>query len=448
MGCFPSWVLALTLLRIAILFTVTCTVKSQSSTTSSSVLLHFRNDWNETLEVGWVDPASSQSKPLSRLAPNSTLEVSSFLGHEFQVSQYGACEDLHYLCSRTRMVASRSPHQLSKNFHAVEVKDFTTLAPVVPDKRPLTYPGCRMQAKTKLSKLARYHATTYDDTKKIPSKRQKILQEYQHCLKHEISPILESMHQEVSFQHEIREYSSRMSENVTCTDPGSKTTRDESLRVWTSDTDRKSRTVHVKLDRPASRIHVIESFADPKECLAIENAAEEVLAQAHTADGKGGSVLNPNRKAMQAALEPDWSKEPDGGLMARLKRRIFEYAEHELQMNLTEHGQEPLMNIQYKGRGRGEFQPDRYTPHCDGTCDGRRFMVGKRMATMVVYCTVPDEGGGTNFQNANVHVEPAVGSAVFFSYLDPQTMMTDHRLTSHSGCPVYEVGVLDSDGGD
>ena len=57
---------------------------------------------------------------------------------------------------------------------------------------------------------------------------------------------------------------------------------------------------------------------------------------------------------------------------------------------------------------------------------------------MVVYCTIPKEGGSTNFHNSGVHVKPVTGAAVFFSYMDPKTRITDNRFTEHSGCPVYE----------
>ena len=46
--------------------------------------------------------------------------------------------------------------------------------------------------------------------------------------------------------------------------------------------------------------------------------------------------------------------------------------------------------------------------------------------------------GHTNFRNAGVHVKPKIGSAVFFSYIDPDTRITDTGLTEHSGCPVLE----------
>ena len=39
---------------------------------------------------------------------------------------------------------------------------------------------------------------------------------------------------------------------------------------------------------------------------------------------------------------------------------------------------------------------------------------------------------------AGVHVKPKARDAIFFSYIDPQTNLTDEALTTHSGCPVYE----------
>lgn len=60
------------------------------------------------------------------------------------------------------------------------------------------------------------------------------------------------------------------------------------------------------------------------------------------------------------------------------------------------------------------------------------------MATMVMYCTVADRGGHTNFRNSGVHVKPRTGDAIFFSYIDPETLTMDNGFTEHSGCPVYE----------
>lgn len=52
--------------------------------------------------------------------------------------------------------------------------------------------------------------------------------------------------------------------------------------------------------------------------------------------------------------------------------------------------------------------------------------------------TIPEVGGHTNFRNAAVHVKPTFGSAVFFSYIDPEALVMDNGFTEHSGCPVFE----------
>ena len=45
---------------------------------------------------------------------------------------------------------------------------------------------------------------------------------------------------------------------------------------------------------------------------------------------------------------------------------------------------------------------------------------------MVLYCTVPEKGGHTNFRNAGVHVKPKAGNGIFFSYIDPETLLMDN----------------------
>lgn len=76
-------------------------------------------------------------------------------------------------------------------------------------------------------------------------------------------------------------------------------------------------------------------------------------------------------------------------------------------------------------------------PHCDGSCDGLPYRKYGRVATAIVYCQVPELGGGTTFTNADVFVRPKAGQAVFFSYKGKSGIM-DEKLTEHSGCPVLQ----------
>ena len=170
----------------------------------------------------------------------------------------------------------------------------------------------------------------------------------------------------------------------------------------------------------------------------MEKSAESTLHRAAVADGKGGSEVSKNRKAMQAGILVPWELESDDNPIARLSRRVYDYANYALGLGIDEFGQEELMSIQYFGRGRNDTEPDQYTPHCDGDCTGQPHQPASRMATMVMYCDVADSGGHTNFRNAGVHVKPERFGAVFFSYIDPLTRVMDNGFTEHSGCPVYE----------
>jgi 2OG-Fe(II) oxygenase superfamily len=142
--------------------------------------------------------------------------------------------------------------------------------------------------------------------------------------------------------------------------------------------------------------------------------------------------------AWQAGLKVAWDKEASGDLIAAVSRRLFDYANHVTGYNMRVDGQEDLMSIQYFGNGTDDPRPDRYSQHCDGDCDGMSHKTGGRVATMVMYCDVPELGGGTNFQNSNVFVKPTAGAAAFFSYMDPRTQRHEEGFTSHSGCPVFK----------
>jgi hypothetical protein len=69
--------------------------------------------------------------------------------------------------------------------------------------------------------------------------------------------------------------------------------------------------------------------------------------------------------------------------------------------------------------------------HATGECAGLPFKAGNRMATMVLYCTVPEAGGHTNFRNSGVHVKPKTGNGIFFSYIDPETLTMDNGTLSY-----------------
>lgn len=211
-------------------------------------------------------------------------------------------------------------------------------------------------------------------------------------------------------------------------------------------TKEKPRKVEIMFSNHAAEIHVIQDFITPEECQAIEEVSKPLMHRASVASEDGGSKFSPNRKAMQAGIKVDWAKEVNGDHIARLSRRVFDYTNDHSDLNLNIDGQEDIMAIHYFGRGKNDTEPDRYMPHCDGDCDGDEFRAGTRVATMVIYCTVPTAGGATNFAQSNIHVKPKVGSATWFKYVSSLDTLPngdvvgvmDSGFTQHSGCPVLE----------
>lgn len=167
-----------------------------------------------------------------------------------------------------------------------------------------------------------------------------------------------------------------MLENYTCMD----TTLDSSPDLYSYDWDHGNeapRTIHVKHERRASKIHLIENFISPQECEAMEQAAVKILHRATVADGKGGSRYSENRKAMQAGIKVPWDKEKEGHPIAVLSRRVYDYTNHVLGLSINEKGQEDLMSIQYFGRGANDTEPDRYTPIAMGNAQVTHTSTGR-----------------------------------------------------------------------
>lgn len=246
------------------------------------------------------------------------------------------------------------------------------------------------------------------------------------CVETDMAKSIFQLKEELAFQANVRSDMAKQMEDYTCADTSLETSTPLKVSVWEGAKDKAARTEHILLDRPASKIHLIKDFISDDECLAIETAAKPRMEQAMTADGKGGSHYSEHRKAMVGAVPIPWRLEEKGNLIANVARRIYDYTDHVLHLGIREFGQESLISIQYFGRGINDTTtPDQYKPHCDSDCSGMRHRQGNRVATMVLYCTVPKLGGHTNFRNTGVHIKPETGSGLFFSYIDTDTHVMD-----------------------
>jgi len=413
------------LLLLALLFGRVSTKVSRGRERKITVI----NQSKTTFEIYWVHPDTGDTVLMSdpNVPNGSDFNLDSFVGHEFEAREIpgknGKCKETK--CRNTYYTVSQNDEQtvtITSDYKAIFVD-----TKVKAQKEAKVLIGeCETRAKERIQKAGTDQAAAL-----------KAMEELVGCVEGGVADRLEKVNEDISFQAAIRKDIAAQLENYTCIDDTMESSKDIDTKTWRYK-DGITRTVHVKHERPASRIHVIENFIDEAECQAMEEAAAKTLHRATVADGKGGSRLSDNRKAMQAGITVPWSKEAEGHPIARLSRRVYDYTNYVLGLDIKENGQEDLMSIQYFGRGLNDTEPDRYTPHCDGDCTGLPHKWGTRMATMVLYCTAADRGGHTNFRNSGVHVKPEMGNGVFFSYIDPEARIMDTGFTEHSGCPVYE----------
>ena len=425
---------------------------SSSSTTnvaSRSVNRHikFINDSGSKIEVYWINPDTRDTILMSNphVVKGADFPLDSYVGHEFEVREVadgpnGECRHTtadgtdDKSCRVTYFTVSVNDEQIARITKEFET-DFVDNKIKAKKSASDLIKECQQKAQDKLSS----NDGSADNT-------QLIMDEMLACVENGVAVSLEQVNEEIAFQASVRKDIAATLENYTCVDDSLNSTADLTTALWnspvTSNQGLDSRNsipvsyqVHFKHDRVASKIHVIEQFITPEECAAMEALAEKTLHDATVADGKGGSQLSNHRKAKQAGIKVPWDKPHDP--ISQLSRRVYDYVNGVLDLDIKENGQEDLMSIQYFGRGRNDTEPDRYTPHCDGDCTGQPHKHGNRMATMVMYCTTADSGGHTNFRNAGVHVKPVPYDAVFFSYIDPLTKTMDTGFTEHSGCPVF-----------
>ena len=420
-------------LALFVVVVVVCSVDAQSNK-KRGVERHIKiiNESGSKVEVYWVHPSSRETVLMSdpHVVNGAEFPLDSFVGHEFEVRELpasnGECRE--QVCRQAYFKVSENDEQVSRINSEFEVEFVDNKVKAELQASDLIK-ECQTKAKLKLVQAGT------DATKAAAAVDQLLA-----CVETGVATALETINEEIAFQASVRKDIAATLENYTCVDLTLNTSKDITTTTWKDPYTNVVHPVHVKHERSASRIHLIENFINDDECEAMEAAATKSLHRATVADGKGGSRLSENRKAMQAGITVPWNNGVDieNNPIARLSRRVYNYTEHVLHLGIIERGQEDLMSIQYFGRGADDPEPDRYTPHCDGDCTGMPHKHGNRMATMVMYCKVATKGGHTNFRNAGVHIKSEPNNAIFFSYIDPDTLTMDTGFTEHSGCPVFE----------
>lgn len=394
---------------------------------SSARAIQLLNESGHRVEVYWIHPETGEMMLQSSqggVHNGATFSLNSYVSHAFEVREVpsrrtGECQGENNQCRTAHFAVNENNDQILYLRPGMELEHTDNI---------------RVAEKSAVNLMSECESIAMKEASRPGVNASLVITGLRDCVEESITKKLSDANEEIAFQAKIREDMSNLLENYTCADQALPTSEPQRTEYWYYKGKRYK--VDIMHDRDASKIHVVEGFVSEEECTAMEAAAEGKLHKATTANGEGGSHYSDARKAMQAGIVVPWDKEGEGDPIAAMSRRIYDYTNHATDLDLSEHGQENLMSIQYFGRGDDDEAPDRYSPHCDGECKGMPHKEGGRVATMVMYCTVPEKGGATNFMNAGVHVVPIKGNAVFFSYINAETMITDKGFTQHSGCPV------------
>lgn len=170
------------------------------------------------------------------------------------------------------------------------------------------------------------------------------------------------------------------------------------------------------VDTPDRRITVLTSVANPRivvfgnvlsdeECDALIQAAKPRLARSLTVAVKsGGEELNADRTSSGMFFRRD-----ENDVVARVEKRLAALA------NWPVENGEGLQILHY--RPGAEYKPhyDYFDPDEPGTPTILK-RGGQRVATIIMYLSEPEKGGGTTFPDVQLEVAPKRGNAVFFSY--------------------------------
>lgn len=230
------------------------------------------NDSGSRIAIYWVHPSTFDTVLISDalgIPPGADFPLDSQVGHDFEVRELplkstGSC--VTEKCRTTHFAVTESDEQVATINKGFEVH-------FVDNKIKAT-----MQA-TDLIKTCKESATM-----KLASDPEGAVSGMMKCVESGVASALEQVNEEITFQASIRKEIAATLENYTCVDDGLESTEDVSTDKWTDPVDNSRFTVHVKLDRAASKIHTIENFIRPDECAAMGEAAKPSLHDATVAD--------------------------------------------------------------------------------------------------------------------------------------------------------------------
>ena len=186
------------------------------------------------------------------------------------------------------------------------------------------------------------------------------------------------------------------------------------------------------VDAAGHRVRVLSSMATPHivvfgnvltpdECDALIAAAKPRLNRSLTVAVKtGGEELNDDRTSSGMFFRRD-----ENDVVKVLEERLAAL------VNWPIENGEGLQILHYKPGAEYKPHYDYFDPAEPGTPTILK-RGGQRVATIIMYLSEPEKGGGTTFPDVHLEVAPQRGNAVFFSYSRAHPI----SKSLHGGAPV------------
>lgn len=185
--------------------------------------------------------------------------------------------------------------------------------------------------------------------------------------------------------------------------------------------DAGDRKVHVLQAMVSPRIVVFGNLLSDEECDQMIALARPRLARSLTvATQTGGEEVNADRTSNGMFFQRGETE-----LVARIEARLARL------LNWPMENGEGLQILHYLPGAQYKPHYDYFEPSEPGTPSILR-RGGQRVATIVMYLSEPERGGGTTFPDVQLEIAPKRGNAVFFSYDRPHPA----TRTLHGGAPV------------
>lgn len=341
-----------------------------------------RNDYESPVEVNWIDPSTGGRVLMSNpyIRRGSDFTVHSYVSHTFEFkelpdTQTGKCAGDSTECRVASYTVNQPEKQwltLDSNFEFQNSDHFMNAR----NQQSNFKDDCKNQASE-----AMQSGVAFDQ----------VFERMVDCMEHETMMHLLDASKDVYFEEQLRKRMGSTYENYTCMDFDLPTSDPVDQRTWIDPKSGQKLISLVMLERPASKIHLIENFITEEECVAMEETARPMLRKAVVADGSGGHQESPNRKALQAGIVVPWDKEGQQHPITSISRRVYDYVNYAMGIEIDEHGQENLMSIQYKAENRtGELKYEDYDQvRVENTSHMRALLLAFCLTDIVIYSTYP-----------------------------------------------------------